>query len=293
MLQALLPFLTAIALSIVAAYYSVIGLAQIFPGSYWPIIIMGSVLEISKLVTVSWLYNNWNITTRWMRYYFLIAVLLLMGITSMGIFGYLSKAHIEHSTSLSPLIEKEFIYDEKIKVQKETIEANRKNLLQLDAAVDQVMARSTDDRGAERSNQIRKAQQKERLRAADEIARAQTEIQKITEEKSPISLEIKKAESDLGPIKYVAEVVYETQDRDLIDKAVRLVIFVIIVVFDPLAILLLIAANQTYRKTIKDKKQKVKVRKSIDVPPVASVESFIDDKHQVIRKDNIAEMENK
>jgi hypothetical protein len=290
MLQALLPFITAIGLSGVAAYYSVIGLAQIFPGSYWPIIIMGSVLEAAKLVTVSWLYNNWNVTTRWMRYYFLIAVLLLMGITSMGIFGYLSKAHIEHSTSLSPLIEKEMIYDAKIKVQKETIEANRKNLLQLDAAVDQVMARSTDERGAERSNQIRKAQQKERLRAADEIARAQTEIQKITEEKSPISLEIKKAESDLGPIKYVAEVVYETQDRDLIDKAVRLVIFVIIVVFDPLAVLLLIAANQTYRKVIKDKKQKVKVRKSIDVPPVASVESFIDEKSTVIAKDKIANM---
>jgi hypothetical protein len=290
MLQALLPFLTAIALSIVAAYYSVIGLAQIFPGSYWPIIIMGSVLEMSKLVTVSWLYNNWNVTTRWMRYYFLIAVLLLMGITSMGIFGYLSKAHIEHSTSLSPLIEKEMIYDAKIKVQKETIEVNRKNLLQLDAAVDQVMARSTDERGAERSNQIRKAQQKERLRAADEIARAQTEIQKITEEKSPISLEIKKAESDLGPIKYVAEVVYETQDRDLIDKAVRLVIFVIIVVFDPLAILLLIAANQTYRKTIKDKKQKVKVRKTIDVPTIPSVESFIDEKNTVISKDKILNM---
>ena len=290
MLQALLPFITAIGLSGVAAYYSVIGLAQIFPGSYWPIIIMGSVLEAAKLVTVSWLYNNWNVTTRWMRYYFLIAVLLLMGITSMGIFGYLSKAHIEHSTSLSPLIEKEMIYDAKIKVQKETIEANRKNLLQLDAAVDQVMARSTDERGAERSNQIRKAQQKERLRAADEITRAQTEIQKITEEKSPISLEIKKAESDLGPIKYVAEVVYETQDRDLIDKAVRLVIFIIIVVFDPLAVLLLIAANQTYRKNNKDKKQKVKVRKSIDVPSVPSVESFIDEKNTVIAKDKIANM---
>ena len=290
MTQALLPFLTAIALSAVAAYYSVIGLAQIFPGSYWPIIIMGSVLEMAKLVTVSWLYNNWNVTTRWMRYYFLIAVLLLMGITSMGIFGYLSKAHIEHSASLSPLIEKEFIYDEKIKVQKETIETNRKNLLQLDAAVDQVMARSTDERGAERSNQIRKAQQKERLRAADEITRAQTEIQKITEEKSPISLEIKKAESDLGPIKYVADVVYGTQDRDLIDKAVRLVIFVIIVVFDPLAILLLIAANQTYRKINKDKKQKVKVRKSIDVPSVPSVESFIDEKNTVISKDKILNM---
>jgi hypothetical protein len=290
MLQALLPFLTAIALSIVAAYYSVIGLAQIFPGSYWPIIIMGSVLELSKLVTVSWLYNNWNVTTRWMRYYFLIAVILLMAITSMGIFGYLSKAHIEHSSSIAPLIEKEFIYDEKIKTLKESIETNRKNLLQLDAAVDQVMVRSSDEKGAERSNQIRKTQQKERTRIADEIARAQTEIQKITEERSPISLEIKKAESELGPIKYVAEVVYETQDRDLIDKAVRLVIFVIIVVFDPLAVLLLIAANQTYRKSIKDKKQKVKVRKSIDVPPVASVESFIDEKSTVIAKDKIANM---
>ena len=290
MLQVLLPFITAIALSGVAAFYSVIGLAQIFPGSYWPIIIMGSVLEAAKLVTVSWLYNNWNVTTRWMRYYFLIAVILLMGITSMGIFGYLSKAHIEHSTSLSPLIEKEMIYDAKIKIQKETIEANRKNLLQLDATVDQVMARSSDERGAERSNQIRKAQQKERTRIADEITRAQTEIQKITEEKSPISLEIKKAESDLGPIKYVAEVVYETQDRDLIDKAVRLVIFIIIVVFDPLAVLLLIAANQTYRKNNKDKKQKVKVRKSIDVPSVPSVESFIDEKNTVIAKDKIANM---
>jgi len=290
MLQALLPFLTAIALSVVAAYYSVIGLAQIFPGSYWPIIIMGSVLELSKLVTVSWLYNNWNVTTRWMRYYFLVAVLLLMAITSMGIFGYLSKAHIEHSSSIAPLIEKEFIYDEKIKALKEVIESNRKNVIQLDAAVDQVMVRSTDEKGAERSNQIRKTQQKERTRAADEIARAQTEIQKITEEKSPISLEIKKAESELGPIKYVAEVVYETQDRDLIDKAVRLVIFVIIVVFDPLAVLLLIAANQTYRKSIKDKKQKVKVRKSIDVPSASSVESFIDEKSTVISKDKIANM---
>jgi len=157
------------------------------------------------------------------------------------------------------------------------------------------MVRSADERGAERSNQIRKAQQKERLRAADEIARAQTEIQKITEEKSPISLEIKKAESDLGPIKYVADVVYGTQDRDLIDKAVRLVIFVIIVVFDPLAVLLLIAANQTYRR-IEEERVKPKIKravrkKDVDKSDSSSIESFlVDDNHQVIRKDNIADM---
>ena len=294
MIHAILPFLTAIALSGIAAYYSVIGLAQIFPGSYWPIIIMGSVLEAAKLVTVSWVYNNWKNTFSALKVYFLIAVVLLMAITSMGIFGYLSKAHIEHSSSIAPLIEKEFIYEEKIKTLKESIETNRKNVLQLDAAVDQVMVRSSDERGAERSNQIRKAQQKERLRAADEIARAQTEIQKITEEKSPISLEIKKAESDLGPIKYVADVVYGTQDRDLIDKAVRLVIFVIIIVFDPLAVLLLIASNQTYRR-LKGEPQievkKVVKRKRLDKNDIPSLESFFaDDKHQVIPKDKIADM---
>ena len=307
MIHAILPFLTAIALSIVAAYYSVIGLAQIFPGSYWPIIIMGSVLEAAKLVTVSWLYNNWNASVRMMRYYFLVAVILLMAITSMGIFGYLSKAHIEHSTSLAPLLEKEFIYEEKIKTIKETIENNRKNLSQLDAAVDQIMVRSADEKGAERSNQIRKAQQKERTRITDEIDGSQKAIQKIIEEKSPVSLEIRKAESDFGPIKYVAEVVYGTHDRDIIDKAVRLVIFIIIVVFDPLAILLLIAANQTYQALKKAKEEpeepkKAIKKKKVDLPPSPSIESLISsgvlrlketelpDNHEVIHKDRITKM---
>jgi hypothetical protein len=307
MIHAILPFLTAIALSIVAAYYSVIGLAQIFPGSYWPIIIMGSVLEAAKLVTVSWLYNNWNASVRMMRYYFLVAVILLMAITSMGIFGYLSKAHIEHSTSLAPLLEKEFIYEEKIKTIKETIENNRKNLSQLDAAVDQIMVRSADEKGAERSNQIRKAQQKERTRITDEIDGSQKAIQKIIEEKSPVSLEIRKAESDFGPIKYVAEVVYGTHDRDIIDKAVRLVIFIIIIVFDPLAILLLIAANQTYQALKKAKEEpeepkKAIKKKKVDLPPSPSIESLISsgvlrlketelpDNHEVIHKDRITKM---
>ena len=307
MIHVILPFLTAIGLSIVAAYYSVIGLAQIFPGSYWPIIIMGSVLEASKLVTVSWLYNNWNVSMRMMRYYFLIAVILLMAITSMGIFGYLSKAHIEHSTSLAPLLEKEFIYEEKIKTLKESIETNRKNLTQLDAAVDQIMVRSADEKGAERSNQIRKAQQKERTRITDEIDGSQKAIQKIIEEKSPVSLEIRKAESDFGPIKYVAEVVYGTHDRDIIDKAVRLVIFIIIIVFDPLAILLLIAANQTYRALKKEEEKpeepkKAIKKKKVDLPPSPSIESLISsgvlrlkendlpDNHEVIHKDRITKM---
>ena len=131
-------------------------------------------------------------------------------------------------------------------------------------------------------------QQKDRERIATENARLQKEIQSLTEEKLPLSLEVRKAESELGPIKYVADVVYGTQDKDLIDKAVRLIIFVIIVVFDPLAVLLLIAANQTYRKQKKTKKP----TKVIDVPAPASVESFIDKKTQMVPKDKILNMTN-
>ena len=286
MLQAILPFITAIGLSAVAAYYSVIGLAEIFPGSFYPIIIMGTVLEIAKLVTVSWLYNNWNNTIHMMRYYFLTAIVLLMGITSMGIFGYLSKAHIEHSSTIAPSAAKVQIYEAKIQALQTQIDRNNKNLTQYDEAVDQVMGRSKDEKGAEKANQIRKAQQKDRERIANENARLQKEIQTLTEEKLPLSLEVRKAESELGPIKYVADVVYGTQDKNLIDKAVRLIIFVIIIVFDPLAVLLLIAANQTYRKQKKTKKP----TKVIDVPAPSSVESFIDKKSQIVPKDKILNM---
>ena len=296
MINAILPFITALALSGIAAYYSVIGLAQIFPGSYWPIVIMGSVLEAAKLVTVSWVYDNWKTTFSALKLYFLIAVVLLMAITSMGIFGYLSKAHIEHSSTIAPQAAKVEIYEEKIKVIQSQIERNNKNLSQYDEAVDQIMGRSKDEKGAERANQVRKAQQKDRERIIAETKRLQAEIQKLTEEKLPLSLEVRKAESDLGPIKYVAEVVYGTQDRDLIDKAVRLVIFIIIIVFDPLAVLLLIAANQTYKRNKENdtEKQVIKKKKNDTIKskwtaPNRSLESFfVDDNHEVIPKDKIA-----
>jgi hypothetical protein len=219
-----------------------------------------------------------------------------MGITSMGIFGYLSKAHIEHSSTIAPQAAKVEIYDEKIKVIQSQIERNNKNLEQYDEAVDQIMGRTKDEKGAERANQIRKAQQKDRERIIAETKRLQKEIQLLTEEKLPLSLEVKKAESDLGPIKYVAEVVYGTQDRDLIDKAVRLVIFVIIIVFDPLAVLLLIAANQTYRRIKGERDEtepikKVVKKKKLDSTPSRTLESFfVDDKHTVIPKDKIADI---
>ena len=228
MTQVIFPLITALALSAIAAFYSVIGLAQIFPGSFWPIIIMGAVLEVAKLVTVSWLYNNWKATTQALKYYFLTAIVLLMLITSMGIFGYLSKAHLESNVTLGANT-----------VQLRTVEAQEK------------IAR-------ERLNYLLKqASDPEKItpRVDRDIRATQAELKKLSEQKLPLMAEENKLAAEIGPIKYIAEMFYDKEDPSFIDKAVRAVIITIIFVFDPLAVLLLIAAQQTYRKLKPHEKQ--------------------------------------
>jgi hypothetical protein len=244
-----LTLLAALLLSGIAAYYSVIGLASIFVGAFWPVVFMGASLEFSKVVTTSWLYRNWNKAPILLKTYLTIAVVILMLITSMGIFGYLSKAHLEQSAEMAPLANKVALYNEKIKVEKENIDANRKAIKQLDDSVDQIMGRSTDEKGADKAVALRKTQQKERSRLLAETQESQRKVATLSDEVAPLSTELQKVESDFGPIKYVAELIYGSGERDLIDKAVRLVIMLIMLVFDPLAVLLLIAANMSMKET--------------------------------------------
>ena len=269
MLQVLLPFASAIALSAVAAYYSVIGLAQIFPGSYWPIIIMGSVLEISKLITVSWLYNNWNDTVRIMRYYFLIAVILLMLITSMGIFGYLSKAHLDTNVNINAN-----------SVQLKTLETQEKIAKE---RLTYLLQRAGDPATATK-------------KIDTQIQEVQADLKKLSSEKLPLLSEENILMAEVGPIQYIAELFYTKDDAGFIDKAVRLVILIIIVVFDPLAILLLIASNQTLvrirnlKSETKEPKPKAKSKKELAKSTAPSVELFMSDDSEVIKKTDIVEI---
>lgn len=239
-----LALLVAICLSTVAAYFSILGLAAIFAASFWPIVIMGSALEAAKVVAASWAFRNWHTAPKFIKYYLASAVVVLMFITSMGTFGYLSKAHIEQTASISDVSSQVAIYDERIKSLNETIDANRKLLKQYDEAVDQVMARSTDSKGAERALQIRKTQQKDRGRLMEEISSLQKEVSKVTAERAPLISQIKKVEREVGPLKYIAELFIDRADDTFLEKTVRWVIIMIVAVFDPLAVLLLIAANQ-------------------------------------------------
>ena len=251
-----LLFATALSLSAVAAYYSIMGLVAIFAAAAMPIFIMGSLLEVSKLVVASWLYRTWKEIPLLMKSYFTIALVVLMLLTSMGIFGFLSKAHLDQAVPTGESSAKLSLIDEKIKTEKENLNANRAELNQLDAQVNETISRSggtasanSGTSGIERSIAIRKSQQRDRARILSEIGTTQTKIAKLQEERAPIASEVRKVEAEVGPIKYIAALIYENSaEEDVLEKAVRIVIMMIVLVFDPLAVLLLIAANWQMRK---------------------------------------------
>jgi hypothetical protein len=239
---------SGLTVSAVAIYYSVAGLVAIFSAAVIPIIVMGVALEISKLAGTVWLKQNWTRAPYFIRAYLLAAIAILMLITSMGIFGFLSKAHSDQSLVSGDVQSKIAVYDEKIKTAKDNIDANRKALRQMDEAVDQVMGRSSDEKGADKAVQIRRAQQKERARLQSEIAAEQKIVAAVSQERAPIAAEVRKVEAEVGPIKYIAAFIYgDNPDANILEKAVTWVIIIIVVVFDPLAVILLLASQYSFQ----------------------------------------------
>ena len=259
----------AISLSIIAEYYAIVGLMAIFSGSPIAIAVMGSILGLSKIVVTSWLYRNWSETTLLLKTYFSSAIFILMLLTSMGIFGYLSKAHLDQGVVSKDVAAAVTLIDEKINVQKENINAARKTISQLDNQVDAALSRSTSEAGADRSASIRRSQGRERTALLQEISNAQKEIAKLNEERAPIAIELRKAEAEVGPIKYIAALIYEdSANQNTLEKAVRWLIVLIVFVFDPLAVLMFIAVNQTLmRQQPKVIKEEIKTEEVVDAVP--------------------------
>jgi peptidoglycan hydrolase-like protein with peptidoglycan-binding domain len=359
--------LVAISISAVAAYYSIVGLAAIFTGAVIPVIIMASVLEVGKLVSAVWLHQNWNTIHFLMKTYFTSAVIILMFITSMGIFGFLSRAHIEHSGSSTQLIATVENINQELQRIENTIQTRSDQISNLrsrdantfstiqdqidqeQANIDRIYARiqpdidrlelalqaalsrketiqssfailnSSDIRAIqslvgvpsdgqlgpqtrsaielyrERANadlvtldgtiseqtarisELRQSveplvqesnalinQLRSRITFSDDtlvqeqITNLETEIIELeiqsrilVAEKFDLETQLRLYEVEIGPIKYIAEFVYGNSDVELIEEAVRWVIFLIIFVFDPLAVLLVLAAVSTINKNKK------------------------------------------
>ena len=241
---ALLTLITALAISAVAAFYSIVGLMAIFSASAISIAVMGVVLEIGKLITASWLYQNWKKIPRLLKYYLTLAVVVLMFITSMGIFGYLSKAHIDQGTGTAELYLKVERIDNSISSERKIIERAEKQIGMLDSALDKYIELGAITKGLGK----REEQEEERNLLNTTVSNAQLRIDDLLDEKTEFNLQIKNFEAEVGPLKYISALFYGEDALDYIDSSVRYVILILVFVFDPLAVLLIIAANMSFNE---------------------------------------------
>jgi hypothetical protein len=242
-----LTLITALIISLSSAVYSILGLTAIFAAAFWPIVVLGGSLEIGKIITTLWLHKYWNKAELQYKVYLCSAVAILMVLTSMGVFGFLSKAHLDQAIPSGDVQAQVQIFDDKIQTQKDNIKTARAALAQMDTAVDQVMGRSSDEKGADKAVAIRRSQAKERSNLQNDISKAQAEIVKLQEQRAPIASEARKVEAEVGPIKYIAALIYgDNPEANILEKAVRWVIILIVIVFDPLALTLLLAATKTF-----------------------------------------------
>ena len=247
----LVTLAVALCISAVAAYYSIVGLMAIFSASAVSIAIMGVVLEIGKLVTASWLYQNWKTVPKVLKYYLTSAVVILMFITSMGIFGYLSKSHIDAGTNTSQVTVKLDRVNSRIASEQKVIDRAERQLENLDKALERYVELGAVSKGLDR----RESQEEERLKLTNMVNKSQDKIDEYLDQKSEYELEIKNFEVEVGPLKYISALLYGDDALTFLENAVRWVILILVFVFDPLAVLLVVAANITIRDVLNKRKR--------------------------------------
>ncbi len=256
MIFAILTLLAALAVASVAGWFSIIGVMAIYAGApYHAALVMGVVLELAKLVTTSWIYRNWEFANWKLKGPLIYFTAALMLATSIGVFGFLSKSHLEQGAKTvdnGPRVER---IEQQITREKSTIADDEKVIAQLDATINSYLGKDRTDR----SVSIRKSQAPQRKQLKDEIDAANKRIDGFSEEKFKLQSEIRALELEVGPIRYIAELMYGTEGNSTknIEGAVKIFTLLIVSTLDPLAIILLVAANHTIMRRQNEKKQKI------------------------------------
>ena len=271
----LLTLLVALAISTVAAYYSIVGLMAIFAGAKLAIAIMGVVLEIGKLVVASWTFQNWKTSPFSIRSYFIVAVIVLMLITSLGIFGFLSRAHIMQSSPTSLLEERIERIDLKVEQKNGQIQRYQSRLNTLDDALQRYIELGAISKGLRKIGEM----DNETSLLKTKIEGLENEIDELTDRKYGLKTEVNLAEVEVGPIRYVASMLYDDVSESQLEEAVRWIIILLIFVFDPLAVVLVIAANISLRDYRRERRM---ATRTVTVMPDLSDKEVID-------KENVAE----
>ena len=246
MIFGIIILFVALTISAVAAFYSIVGLTALFASATTSIIIMGASLEIGKIISTVWLHKYWDRASLKFKLYLVPAIIILMLVTSMGIFGYLSASHLDQGLPSGDIMAQVQLLDDKIKTELYNIEANKKTLQQLDSQVDQLLSRTDSERGATHAVKIRSQQVDERRLLQESVAQSQKTVAQLQNERLPIAMQVRKVEAEIGPVKYIAALMYgDNPDSNTLEHAVRWVIILLIIVFDPLAIVLILVADQT------------------------------------------------
>ena len=281
MILAICTLFTALAISAVAAFYSIVGLMAIFSASAMSIAVMGVALEVGKLITASWLYQNWKRVPILLKSYLTIAVVVLMFITSMGIFGYLSKAHIDQGKGVAEIYLKVERVDNRIQTERNTILRYEKQLTNLDTALNKYLDLGAVSKGLAK----REEQEPERKELVSLINKAQEKIDLLLTERAEYQLQINSFEVEIGPIKYISAIIYGDKALDYIDTAVRAVILILVFVFDPLAVLLIVSANMSFAEYSEKRKRALnKKRKMLEKQNEGKVKTTVTEQPNGMKK---------
>jgi len=244
-----LLFLCGVALSTIAVIIAIKGMMAIFPTSEIIIPTMIGILEVTKLVLAVWVHSNWASISFMIKSYMSMALVVLMLMTSLSIFGFLSKTHLDQNVPAGDIVAKLSMIDDRIQIETDAVSYNRKLLSQMDNSVEQLVSRSEDTKSIDKSIKVRKSQAKERGLLQTTILESQKKITGLNEERSPIAASVRKIDAEVGPLKYIAALIYgDSLDVSLLEKAVRIVILMIVFVFDPLAVLILISVTGNHKK---------------------------------------------
>lgn len=238
--------LTTLAIAGSAAFFSVYGLANIFEGAFWPVVIMATSLEAGKLVAASYVYRFWDNITFLMKAYLITAILVLMLITSAGIFGYLSAAYQQDSIPLKEMQTQIQLIDDRKKELNKLKQERYDELARLDAQIDAIPGNHSTNR-----RKMRQAQQDQRDNINADLKKYNAEIDRITQDQHKLKNQVIKQEAHTGPIVFIAK----AMGND-IDDATKWMIFLIIFAFDPLAVALTIGTNNVMLRRQSEKKEK-------------------------------------
>ncbi len=254
MIFALLTLLAALAVAAVTEWFSVVGIMAIYAGApMHAALIMGLVLGGAKLVNISWLYRNWQHASWKLKAPLIYFTIALMIASSIGVYGFLTKSHLEQSASTIDNSAKVERLDQQIAREKSVIADNEKVIAQLDTAVNSYFGKDNADKALA----VRRGQAPQRKQLRNEIVAAQIQIDGFSEEKLKLTSQVRAMQLEVGPIKYIADLFYGSggDDATKIESAVIIFTLLIVSTLDPLAVILLIAANHTLLR-LRDEKQK-------------------------------------